>query len=797
MKRGALYQSYGQRYTDQAAASARSAKRTNPWLGTALFTDDIEYAASNYKDAFDFIEPLVVDAASQQLLDLLKERKWLFAIKLMVSYRSPFEQTLLIDSDTVIIKDIGSAFDLLSDFDLMLCHEVEHNFNETDGYFGLRDNRRTHFYNSGVIFYNSANPHVIDFLKKWEEIQRAGDEVLQRSDQDSLNHMIALPVEYMSQIRFSGTVLKTREYNAFCRYWREIWDAGLFEEVRIIHTFMADRIAPTIAAGEPFDWEKLIEDENSDVGSYINRFTSNLPSSDKKLYAETIRDRTVSILQFKDFTKRRLGKSDAEDLSFLFSTAAEYTGFDIVTALHKLAENKLIPPRSKITQVGMQTDNGRLPLHNRTPMFVPGNDLEYLAELFQAEVTGVSRSSFLGFKGRGIKTRRAEYALVGNLQSALEPNQTLIIDIDNSVSPPTRIHNALAAKEFLARSGLYLIANINPDVARRMIERLQPHFAARFDNGIIVLRHLDVAVPALISEYTPFSTARIALIGNCQSSALASVLYRVKGIKIELVVDINAQGSEAYKHAHHAAAHGDVVDFCFSQPLSETFGDIRSERLRRKYGSRFRQFTNLYFSGYHPDLTYYGDRSVRLQSAMGDYNSRITLICYLRGLKIDETVERFNDEIYRKLGYYTQFEVSRDELLQRDEENDVRFAAEFFSVAQRVLPLYTVNHPPAAALAPLATMIVESTGQARPAVDVDLVRNPLTEGSVWPVYPEVASALGLDYHGDTTFYPGFSEQRPPMTLRDFVALSFERYNELGRKKVLGMPLSAEWAQIEL
>ena len=100
---------------------------------------------------------------------------------------------------------------------------------------------------------------------------------------------------------------------------------------------------------------------------------------------------------------------------------------------------------------------------------------------------------------------------------------------------------------------------------------------------------------------------------------------------------MNAEGSDAYNHSFHKAAHLDLVDFCFSQPLSDNFGDIRSERLRKKYGSRFRQYTNLYFTGYHPDLTYYGDRGVRLQSAMGDYNSRIALISYLQGVSIDET----------------------------------------------------------------------------------------------------------------------------------------------------------------
>ena len=77
-----------------------------------------------------------------------------------------------------------------------------------------------------------------------------------------------------------------------------------------------------------------------------------------------------------------------------------------------------------------------------------------------------------------------------------------------------RIANAIASQRFLAPLGLYIIANVDPDVAARMVERLKPYFNANFDSGVIVLRHQQIPMPAVISEYTPFSTARIALLGN-------------------------------------------------------------------------------------------------------------------------------------------------------------------------------------------------------------------------------------------------------------------------------------------
>lgn len=280
---------------------------------------------------------------------------------------------------------------------------------------------------------------------------------------------------------------------------------------------------------------------------------------------------------------------------------------------------------------------------------------------------------------------------------------------------------------------------------------------------------------------------KIAIVGNCQSTALASIIYRSIGVKVEIIVDINASGTEAYKHAHWAVSNEDKVDFCFSQPLSDEFGAISSNQLRKKYGARYKQFTNLYFTGFHPDLTYFGSRAVRLQSALGDYHSRIALIGYIKGMSVSKTLDLFNFTSYERLEYFSNFDKSKIELLNRDEKNDVKFAAEFFEIAGRNLPLYTVNHPTVYALAPLAEMIIESTGLRRPTISTELMRNPLTEGSIWPVYIEIGKFLNLQYTSNMIFYPSFSQELPPMNLEKFVIRSFELYDEVGRNKLMDVP----------
>ena len=195
------------------------------WLQTAIFTDDGKYASECHSDAFDVIMPLSDGLETDDLIANLKETNRLASLKVAIAHRSPFDQTLMIDGDTIALKDIAPAFELLSDFDLMLCPEIEHHIDTTDGWkaSGLKDNRLQGFYNAGMIFFNSHQSSLHQFMITWKELMIRGDDVLKRSDQDALNHMIGSPLEFMADIRFSGTVLKTREYNAFCRYWREIW----------------------------------------------------------------------------------------------------------------------------------------------------------------------------------------------------------------------------------------------------------------------------------------------------------------------------------------------------------------------------------------------------------------------------------------------------------------------------------------------------------------------------------------------------------------------------------------------
>lgn len=300
-----------------------------------------------------------------------------------------------------------------------------------------------------------------------------------------------------------------------------------------------------------------------------------------------------------------------------------------------------------------------------------------------------------------------------------------------------------------------------------------------------------------IPEMSSFSEARVAVIGNCQSSALKSIFRRIEGVRVVLSADINLEGSQDYSDACHKIINEDHLDFCLSQPLSDNFAGLSSANLSSKYGSRFFKFTNIYFSGFHPDLIYYGARGLRVQSAMGDYNSKIGLICYLKGISPSEAVGHFNFDNFRRLSYFDSYENSKAELLKRDEENEIRFAAEFFEISRNLLTLYTSNHPTLNAMVPLAYRICESIGVKSKEYDPVYFYNNLVRSHVWPIYTEVAESLGLNFQGSYLFFSSYDDNLAPMSLESFLEISYAKYDALGRDVISGIPGSDHLLNFDL
>jgi len=135
-------------------------------------------------------------------------------------FRSPYDETLYLDSDTEVVADFREVFVLLEKFDMALAHDLIRNTPKPSWKRELPPSFPE--FNTGVILYRN-NPGVIRLLKAW---QQAYHEAGFSPDQITLR-------EILWETDLKVAVLPP-EYNTFMMKYPLIWRKG--EAIpRILH----------------------------------------------------------------------------------------------------------------------------------------------------------------------------------------------------------------------------------------------------------------------------------------------------------------------------------------------------------------------------------------------------------------------------------------------------------------------------------------------------------------------------------------------------------------------------------
>ena len=102
-------------YVEQAYALALSIKATQKIKSVSLITDDV--VPEHYKLVFDNIIS-IPDADEKSKSVFAAEHRWKFY------HLSPYEETIVLDSDMLMLDDISAWWDYCSNFDLAFCSKV-------------------------------------------------------------------------------------------------------------------------------------------------------------------------------------------------------------------------------------------------------------------------------------------------------------------------------------------------------------------------------------------------------------------------------------------------------------------------------------------------------------------------------------------------------------------------------------------------------------------------------------------------------------------------------------------------
>ncbi|PSO09695.1 MULTISPECIES: WcbI family polysaccharide biosynthesis putative acetyltransferase [unclassified Sphingobium] len=270
-------------------------------------------------------------------------------------------------------------------------------------------------------------------------------------------------------------------------------------------------------------------------------------------------------------------------------------------------------------------------------------------------------------------------------------------------------------------------------------------------------------------------THRLAIIGSCQVSGMASTAWQLR--------------PDLHIEPHHIGAHlsaGEIADRIvgFDTVITQVaegdsrFPELVPSKIARTIG-KLVHIPIFVFPGLHPDMIYIFRDSGTLPGPFSEMHSLIVVVSYLLGLSEERTRRLFNAYVFARLGYFTSYETSRQGMIAQFAEAgyDMQGMPEHW-LGKSGAFMYTMNHPAIPVLAQMAVDALKRTGlipqDATPPEDVD---DYLSTAFVAPVFPSLARRIGLA-ENDRFLKPVSQGEPRDLSLEDYISHSFAMYRDL-------------------
>ena len=161
--RGVIYAVSGDRYLDECSVSIGTLAKRSPSLPFAIFTDEPRSWVGRSWNEENVIWLPRETITGEAWTDLT-------GLKIEAIERSPFDKTLFLDTDTVVLGNVEPMFDLLERFHVA-AGECTHWFGQCTPEI-LRTSRvplSFPEFNTGVLLINSTSPKAKQFVATWKE----------------------------------------------------------------------------------------------------------------------------------------------------------------------------------------------------------------------------------------------------------------------------------------------------------------------------------------------------------------------------------------------------------------------------------------------------------------------------------------------------------------------------------------------------------------------------------------------------------------------------------------------------
>lgn len=188
------------------------------------------------------------------------------------------------------------------------------------------------------------------------------------------------------------------------------------------------------------------------------------------------------------------------------------------------------------------------------------------------------------------------------------------------------------------------------------------------------------------------------------------------------------------------------------------------------------------FPGLHPDCTH--DQTMEKTLELGHRYSNIALASYLAGMSADEACECFNREVYDRLGYISGYETAKQDFIADCKKRyDVDVGHMFKNWEKTGVYMYNVNHPKILMTFDIVSEFLIKHGIVsrglltahREILSKDS-KDPLSIMRQWPVYTEIAEAVGIK-GGSYEWIRGAGRKGcKKMSLKEFLHVSYEVFD---------------------
>lgn len=269
----------------------------------------------------------------------------------------------------------------------------------------------------------------------------------------------------------------------------------------------------------------------------------------------------------------------------------------------------------------------------------------------------------------------------------------------------------------------------------------------------------------------------ILFVANCQHRPLRQITRMCIGAKEFDVQSLShVELKEQPKKSAEVLGSADIV---VTQALGESFGAFASAALKDRLRNRCVVVPNLFFYGYHPEITYSGSEAKRAVSPLGDYHSAAVILCHQHGLSAEETIRLLQDEeFFLRARLLEVADDSLNTLRQREKGCDVAISDYIAEHYRDSMLFYTVNHPSGVLMQELVLRVLARLEIPCRRLDPQIVRSALLDGPVYPVHDAYAALAGFAFR-QPVFVKGLGGGGGSLSLDEFVRESFAMYSQHG------------------